>query len=716
MKKLKVTLDKNNKDTNTIVELFAGYDEEMKLYNGDYTASWLLSDIHDAQWKIRTSKTIVVGKAGNERTYKYTRTIVWEKLLPNGTLLTDDCNQKLLNFIQKIFFLTCEDTTSGSRASAVCITTNASSLLQFISWVYLYDSIFEPTIYGFSKITQSTLEQFGKEFICSGSFGALNVARRIISQMGIDIESKDYLSLSFNEIEKVQQFLERENCYTKNLRGLRCIDRRRISSIFGIAKQEMYSHAATAFFRQFEPEYIAINDKVLLPINSSTQYPSHRTPLINDVKNKTYTDSLVTNVFDFLYKAMKFKRLFEEYLPCALSLKFNDLKSQIFRISKPTQRTPWIPLNTNLLLINKSIGMILNDADDILNYYEKMIYRFKRVGFFNRENNRRDGNHKGDLIVESLPEELKKYNITSFSKLEYSYKLGTGRSFVCVVELLVASCILIIAGLKPMRMEELINLKYDCLYFKKGDGYWLQQTLVKSGINDVLPQTEKPIPQIAARSIQCLQRINDIAKDLSDNAIKKESSYLFYQLLIGVNNNNASILSSNKIIQLLAQFCDYAGTSIDEFGRRWYVNIHELRKSFLLTFFWTFKESSLDACQWIAGHKDPAHVHAYIRSSTAGEEMTEIEAEYARQQMFLFHEKNSMLEMRNTEDLYNDICTHFKVKDVSSINEDELNEWIELCMFKGVYRIDVISLEEESGLFDGCSVAFKLCKGEANVE
>ncbi|TKF36103.1 hypothetical protein FCV50_02535 [Vibrio kanaloae] len=716
MKKLHVSLDENHQDTSTVIDLLAGYDAEMQTYKGNYTASWLLSDIHAKKWIIRTPKTIVVkkGTAGSE--YKYVRTVTWERYLPNGTVLTDDCNKKFLEFIQKIFFLTCEKGRSGSRLSAVGVTTAASALLQFVSWMYLYSSIFEPDKYGFAKISQSTLKQFAKEFICMGSFGALNVAQRIVSQMDIGIKvrkKKDYLSLNSRDIEKIQSYFEENQCYMKNDKGLKHVSRKKISSLFGISKQEMNSHAGTAFFRQFEPEYLAINNLVLLPINSLKQYPSHRTPLIDEIKEKVYTDAMVSDLFDFLCKAMSFRTLFKELLPRGESLKIGELRAYITSISRPTERTRWIPLETSLLLINKSIDIIVNDADAILDYYEKMVSRFKKRGYLDRNNCIRSSIHKGDLIVDSLPQELKKYNIISFNTSELSYKNGDGKSFVCIVELLVASCIILISGLKPIRIEELISLDYDCLYFKEGDGYWLEQALVKSGINDVLPETAKPIPKIAARAIQYLQRLNDIAKNISENVRKKESSYLFYQLLLGSNNNNASILNGDRVRRLLAQLCDYVGTSVDEFGRRWYVDIHELRKSFLLTFFWTFKESSLDACQWIAGHKDPEHVHAYLHASKAGEEMTEIEAEFARQQMYLFNENSNMVDLKNTEELYNDVCMHFKVKDVSEIDEDELSEWLELCIIKGIYSIETIGLKEANQIFDECRVAFRLRKESA---
>jgi len=719
MKTINLDLDSNHPDTKNIISLLAGYDSAMKLYSGDYTAPWLLSDIHDIKWYMKTTKTIKV--RGGKEEYKYTQTILWGRLLPNGTKLTDDCNQDFLHFIQKLFFLICENGEQGNRAAVSKILAESSAFFQFISWIFLYESIFEPLKYGLSKLTQSALEQYSKDFIQLGAFGALRVPQRIISQIGIEVEvvsEKDYLSLGRNDIEKITEYFKNGDFYIENRRGLKHINRLQICQCFNIAKQEMQAPAANAFFRQFEPDFLSLSNEVLIPISQVSKYPSHRTPLIKDVVGKTYTKAASRTGISIVANAMKFSRLFDGKLPMAETIKFGKLNSINNRNSAPNEKTPWMPLETSLKLINKSIGLIVNDSDAIIDFYEEIMTKFRDLKILDRDNRRKLGISKGDMLVKLLPNQLKKFEITHFNPHEVSYMdddREVKNTFFDIVELLVASCTCLIAALKPIRIEELINLQYDCLYFKEGDGYWLEQSLMKSGINDILPETAKPIPAIAARAIQCLRRLNEITKKLSKTVNKKESNYLFYQFF-GQSNYQGCIISKEKIGMILEKLCDHAETTVDEYGRRWYVNIHELRKSFLLTFFWTYKESSLDACQWIAGHRNVEHVHQYIHSTYAGEEMTGIEAEYARQQMYLFNKSSSMLEMNNTEELYNDVCKHFKVKNVSEVDEDELSEWIELCLIKDIYSIEVIGLEASNSLFEECTVAFKLRKRGAYAE
>ncbi len=235
-------------------------------------------------------------------------------------------------------------------------------------------------------------------------------------------------------------------------------------------------------------------------------------------------------------------------------------------------------------------------------------------------------------------------------------------------------------------------------------------SLMKSGMNDQLPETAKPIPKITARAIQTLQKINQIARKFAYQVNKRESDYLLYQLNTGSENRMGSILDSDSIIGVLEKFCDYHQTTVDEYGRRWYINVHEMRKTFLLTFFWSFKHSSIDACRWIAGHANSEHILSYIESNSPGLEMTEIEADYARQQIAYFHEQSSLLEMRNTEELYKLVCEHFKVKSYTSIPEDELTAYIALRLRKGKFSIVFYSISERNGLIENANVAFRVIK------
>lgn len=700
-------------DRDNIIDFLCGYEVATQLYDGDFKSDWLLTSVDAPVWLIKkrnTVKTTKGEKAKLERDYKYVGTVIWSRLLPDGTYLTDKQNSHFLHHLQRLVFLVIEDPINQERMATSRIKSFTGSLFGFISWVFLHKSRFKPLEFGLSKVSASDVEMFGNEMIKGGIFHTLAIGQKILSKVGIFLgKESNPCFLDTSEVEIVKRYFRIQNLYKLNTRGVEIVDRNKVNAHFNTNKHDLMSHEASLFLRQIEPELLKINDKVLLPANLSTKYPSHKTPLIRSYFKKKYSSRYITQFTPLYAKGFQYGNLFNNFLGSSEAFNLGRIKAKWKRNSAPISHTPWIPLNDSLLLINKSINIIINYSDEILKAYQDVV-----GDLYDNKILSRSEFSKQDIVMQRLEGTLlKEFNVVSFYKIDAAYQGCDDEnklSFVCLTELLQASCLLIIAGLKPIRIEELILLPYDCLYFQEGDGYWLSQSLMKSGIANFLPDTAKPVPAITAKAIKILRRFNEFAKKWGTKVSKKESDYLLYRLNLGNENTKGSIMDSEKIKKLLEKACDYFGTSVDEYGRRWYVNIHELRKSFLLTFFWTFKNSSIDACQWIAGHKDPTHVLQYIESSNPGEEMTDLEAEYARQQLTYFTEKSSLLEMQNTEELYQLVCEHFKVKEYTDIDEDELNEYLQLLLIKGTYKIDFFSMGDDSGLISEAKVAFKVAK------
>lgn len=714
-----------------IVDFLSAFDAIDNLVHTEYKARWLLSDVHADKWVVRTSKTRKNNKERLKKTgemYRYTVSVNWNRQLPDGTALTDTVNQYFLHQLQKWFFLIVDDPINQDRMASISVQHMGSRILTFVNWLYLHKDKFEPNRYGFSKLSQSDIKLFLKEVISGGSFGALRFGHRLMAEIGLHLDHHaDPLTLDEKTIKEGISFFESNELYRDNGRGQKVVDRQSFYKNTSLSAQDAYGHAGTLFFRQFEPDLLEQNNQVLLPVNQYTDFPSHRTPLIKDVRGKTYTDTAAVAIVTFFRKGFQYWDMFKAFLPNPDAIRIGELSAYISRISAPTKHTPWIPLETSLLTLNKSIDMIINHADNIVQFYEALLTELEIKGYLDRGNNY---NYKKiDVLKSLLPNEIKNhFNIVSFSRLDEEFKEysknkmnedRTGLSFVCLLEILKASCFILIAGLKPIRMEEIVRLPYDCLFHKEGDGYWMVHSLMKSGVNDELPETAKPIPKVTARAIQALQKLNKITQKFAYEVSKREAGYLLYQLNTGSDNRMGSILSSDLIIGSLERFCDYYQTTVDEYGRRWYINVHEMRKTFLLTFFWSFKHSSIDACRWIAGHANSEHILSYIESNSPGSEMTEIEADYARQQLTYFHAQSSLLEMKNTEELYRLVCEHFKVKDYTSIPEDDLAAYIALRLRKGKFSITFYSIGERNGLIEKAKVAFQVTKvdeEESNVK
>jgi len=503
--------------------------------------------------------------------------------------------------------------------------------------------------------------------------------------------------------------------YIENPQGLKHINRKKFLSLFKICKSTSYDDRFALFLRQFEPDLINKNSDVLLPLQLEYEFPGHTTPLIKNVERQASHHRSIKGFINLISEIMKLKPLFPEYIPKAETLKFNELITHSKNHGSRGNVTPWVPLPICLNVLNKSIQLLLNEGDKIIDcvtdVYNALI---KEDLLINKKITNKDlQSKKNGLIKDAIKKYQKDLGVTTFSpqvqmhisSMTVSERLRNETTLYHKLKLLKAACFIIIAGLKPIRINEISTLQYDCLFHKENDGFWLMQDLEKAGINGILPEDAKPIPYIAAKAISLLRRFNDHANSVYPS--EKEQQYLLYSLNYGYDNSTASIDNKETIRDVLSVFCDYHEIPTDKYGRRWYINTHELRKSFLLTFFWSFKYSSLDACRWIAGHSNPDHVFNYIEANIPGEEMVEVEAEYARQQLQLFTSDNTLSDIENIEELYDDVCSQFSVKSITEISESELTEWLYDAIESGKYEIYAYGIESQDSNHNA-TVAIKI--------
>ena len=700
MKEMVLNIHAQSGNVTKIEEYLAGYDAAINIYDGNYAAPWLLSDIHASKWIIKTSRSI----RAKDGKYKYTCSINWHRKLPDGSYLDDEENARVKEFFQKSLFIIYESPFISKVNSIQSIVSSSSRYFAFISWLYIDELKLNPKKNVLLNLTQTRLREFIKEYVNEGSFGALRVSGRIFSkyteQTGNAIKSKDVYKLSKSEVSKFIGFLVKKDCYSTNNYSCKIVDRTKFAEIFGLSTQDSYSDKFTAFIRQFEPEVIGVNSKVLLPINNEFEYPGHTTPLVKDIINSSQDGSLAIDIISFLENLMKLKGLFGDELPATDTLKFNELRKLTRDLSKTSNVTPWIPLPICLQLINKSIGFVLNNGEGIVACLDEIYGELVAHGEIALKNIT-DRKRRTEIVTRAVKKHIPEFTTTRLTSREnlscfnkYS-DMRESPSVYDLVQILYGACFVVIAGLKPIRVSELSSIKYDCVSFKEKDGFWLEHDIKKTGINNILPEDAKPIPVIAVRAIRLLQKLNNCARKYARNINKKEQDYLLYSLKSATGLTRASIMDSEGIRTALSTFVDYIEIPLDEFGRRWYVNIHELRKSFLLTFFWTYKFSSLDSCRWMAGHKDPDHVLRYIEANIPGEEMVETEAEYAKQQLRLFSTDKSLPEMENIESLNQNVCKHFQVNSIGELDESELKEWLEYALETGRYKIVAYGIESD---------------------
>jgi len=689
-----------------IKNYFSAYDRGTNIYTGNYTADWLLSDVFSDEWIIKTETTV----QNQDGTYRNTLSRKWNRILPDGSRLTDNNNKKFKEFLQKICFIGIESPICKGDSAISTIAGKGNVVNRIISWVYLNKEIIKPNTHFLKNITQKKLENMIISVCNGGLSGLLCTGQKIIRTYNKysknKITSSDIFQLKDDECQYFIEYLERNGAYKLNSLGLNVVDRKAASKLFNITQEELLSTKMKCFLRQFEPDIIKYNDNVLMPINWYTEFPSHLTPLIKDIPHKKQSIGDINQYITCFESWIRLSQIFPNQLPNANTIRFNKLRKIGTENSSDLNLTPWIPLSISLELLNKSIGLILKFGQPITDYYEKCTLHFYK----NKITSKNDSNIRNQYTLKNIPPILKELNISGYginhpqnddSNVSRFDRMRKNPDLTQLMYILHGACILIIAGLKPMRINELSKLKYDCLYFKKNDGYWIEHEIEKGGIQNILPLDTKPIPSISSKAIYLIKRFNDITQSVTKTNNNILSKYLFYGLpLRACFSMKANVLDSDAIKRRIEKFTDFINIPTDKYGRRWYANIHELRKSFLLTFFWTYKHSSLDSCRWLAGHSDPEHVLNYIQANMPGEEMADIESEYAYNQLRLFNADYSLTEMENISTLNQDVCDHFGVSKTTEIPEKELNDWLVLALQKGKYIIEAINIESTDDIFN----------------
>lgn len=717
MRKFEIVLE-NDRDSEAIIEYLTGFESAITVKPPHLEAHWLVGHAHDLEWQLRKSRTSV----DHSGKVKHTYTVKWDFRLGDGTYLSNDINNEVRRFFQEIVFCMRDNPSlEGGVQSNASLMGRMQALRCFFSWIFFPDLNLEPRTYLLSRISGSHLSQFIGEYSTGGPFSCMRVGERILANIsnitGEQLAPRDIYNLSPLECRIVIDFLKETDCYTINNYGVNAIDRGKFGELMGLGIGERYGKRYTRFLRQFEPEIKKLYPELLVPSNLEGEYPSHKTLFIDQAEEPGTNRGWINAFLKSIQVFVAFKTIFpEKTIPT--EIRMSHLR---YNTRQALNGTPWIPLPISLHILNKAIGFLLKQGDDIIKANNRLLTLLneecqgKTVYFTNpaKKPVRRQiierANYGTSLNFDrAIPTQPRKDG-TFVRENDYD----TWRSkppLSDFVDLLYASCIIIISSLKPLRIDELLELKYNCLSFKESDGYWLEQTIAKSSGQDQRVKRKFPIPVLAAKAITYLQLLNDLSRKFTANGRTSESKYLFFKianLFVHKERNHASIINADSIKGCLIGFCDYIEVPLDAYGRRWYANIHELRKSFLLTFFWTYKHSSLDACRWIAGHSDPEHVLAYIQANIPGEEMVEVEAQYAQQQLRLFSTNQKLTELENLENLNGDVCEHFKVKSVSTLTEIDLNEWLEFAISSGRYRIITYDISDETSNF-GARVAIEI--------
>lgn len=685
--------------------------EQVRPYDGNFEAPWLLVPFESDVWVTtnRGREELINGQ------WKNAIHVDWRILLPNGHLLTDTRYEKLLSVAKKVSFLMRSDLICGASSPSAWTGSN-TVLAGILRWVVLHEDRFQPEVYGLSFLDQAALEWLFGEYAAGAWTQVMQIPQRLLAAMYRCVHGTDCPQtlldnphmLPSSEIQPIVRWIERQGGYMKPRRGQHleksALSRAWLGRMINAPKDSLRTPQIARFCRQFEPHFK--DNSLLISIVQSTEFPSQRTELMGHEIDSTSENTLqaLGRVFRSLLDAY---RHLPDLLPDPASLSLRRAVKLANRIARPEGHTPFMPVNTGLALLNAALRFVHLYGEPIIGLYLAVLPSYRGSNnSMARTLNVALMHHAKDWCIASGEPITKVLNITEFRRHEKKRDFSRFRSNPTLddaLRVLIGSCIVCMAILKPSRQEELTYVKRDCLR-KDVNGYWFNFNLGKSNVKGVeaWQEADRPIPVVTAKSIQLLQRLGDGLSQILGGG-EKAADNLFY--LPRFEALGALSLDENRLNYHLDLFCDFVGLLPDSEGRRWYVRIHEMRKWFLLLLFWSGRFDVLDAARWVAGHVDAAHIYAYIEKEFPGEELPQIEAQYSEERLRRLKNGDSGKE-DGSNALYEVVLRHFNVESLNMVPESEWTGYVRALREAEGFHLEPHSIKGEDGSVVGINVSF----------
>lgn len=699
----------NEQDRQMVLLALASAKQQIRPYDGKFEAPWLLTPFEALVWETtnRGREEWIDGKWHN------IIRIDWRVRLHNGASLTDVRYVRLLTLAKKIAFLARCDLISGNSAPSGWKSATGQ-MINIIRWTVLHEERFQPEKYGLRLLDQPALDWL-LGLIAEGHWAhALQIPQRILAAVYLSAHSvacpqallDDPYAIPPAEIGPLVRWLEHQEGYKKVSEGAhygkRYLRREPLARLISENCLSVSGPNVSRFLRQFEPDFS--DGALLIGLKQSTEFPSQKTKSIQHASGGAGSEGSVEALAKAIATFLDAHRHVPDLLPEPAHISIRRATSIANRVARPSAHTLSMPVNTGLAYLNTAMRFVHVYGEAIVGFYlavmadsnpntrNSSLNRSLKRSLKRRLNDWHIGS--GELIASIL-------NITEFRREEAKPDFGRLRSNPTLDEalrVLIGSCIVCIALLKPSREDELTHLKRNCLREGAG-GYCFNFNLGKSNAGEAWQDEDRPIPVIAAKAIHLLQRLSECLSAIFAEE-RKFGDNLFY--LPKAEGTGALNASGDLLNNHLDIFCDFVGLPPDCEGRRWYVRIHEMRKWFLLMLFWSGRFDVLDAARWIAGHTDAEHIYAYIEKEFPGEELPQIEAEYSIDRVYRREQerKRGHGDAGNEDGidaLYEAVLRHFNVESLTMVPESEWTGYVLSLRKDEKFHLEPHSIFGENG-------------------
>lgn len=661
----------------------------------DFTASWLLEGgIGSAIWKTTNGNK----HRKTENGWKHTMNVHFHFRLPDDTYLTDPENSVMLHAIQKYLFYLRSGLYPSHPGPRVW-ADHVPPVLNLAAWMYIEKERYLPEKFGFKLLNEETIRNLIAKIAIGGWEHALSVIPRLLDKLHIKafgvVAPENLHSNPFNLSKDVKsgilKALASEKSFVKHQKKLKGKSQDRIPNSYilellgkpGVHEKNSKMVLFLSQFNKDEPSGSLINDYVRV-----SQYPKRTAAIVGPELNQPLCEGTIKNV---IYKLNIFFRGNIHKETTIPKIKYNpkELRLLAAQYVAPSQHKQLIPLKFGLKILRRSTELVIIHGNALI----ESCLDYIRI--LHNKNSALDFKSRQELAAKQLPEIISRHMTIECEGLPSksigrALKIDTATrelksldpenlSLNQALGILIGAQCNIISMLKPLRNEELINLRRDCVSVDTLlGGAWIESTVGKTGAEGINMEATRPIPNLTLKAIAQLsyfgRNLAEIYQDKSPHATED----LFYIPSPIVFTKSHKISVQQKIGQYIGLFHDYIEAPIDEYGRRFYPGPHEFRKFFILLMYWHEQNIGFSCAAWMAGHQLTEHTQAYTDASVSAAEISLWEAECIEDKIIELEEsKEDRHDIDGLVALYEAVKQRFGVGRVEGLQRRDYIEFLQ---------------------------------------
>ncbi|WP_317658321.1 hypothetical protein [Pseudomonas sp. KU43P] len=696
------------------------------IHTTDFVAAWLLDGaIGSTRWKTANGNKHFKTKNG----WQDTVDVNFKIKLADGSFLTDPENAILLTGLQKWAFHLRNGlygTNPGPRTWEESITP----ILNIAAWMYLQKDRLLPHQHGFNLLDKDSIKGLVNEVAQGGWEHALCVIPRLLDHLHTKAFGETAPQLfhdnPFNLPDPIKiailDSLALDSTYRKVKEAVGGRTRERISvsyarHVLGRPGVSGKNSKLVVFLAQFN------NTPRTTPLVKdyyrASERPKHHAPLAEVVKVQAASEGtlrLLSQKINLLCRGY----VHEETTIPRIDLDAKQLKAMIADKVAVSTHKQMIPLKFGLKILRRSTELVIVHGKSIINC------ALEYISLLESDKDIIDIHSRRARAERHLPRILSKHKSSDLEgapgkplaealNIECGYnqiisndfrRLGLNQALAILIG---ATCN-IISILKPLRIDELVKLKRNCLLDDTLlGGSWLESSVGKTGSEGINMELARPIPRLVLKGIRQLQHLGSNLAVIYGDSSEYAQGALFYFPSLAKLQKSAAISIEPRIRRCMELFTDYIEAPVDEYGRRFYPSPHEFRKFFILLMYWHEQNLGFNVASWMAGHTMVQHTQAYTDASINADEISLWEAECIEDKIIeLEVARSERHDLNGLIALYEAVKERFGVGQIRGLPRSEYLEFLQDLRAEGIIKVKpYLIFAPGTSEPDGIDLAFK---------